>query len=735
MNAPITQNPTKPNRATEVKNMVYHVNYGRWVNYAAHDWRHVEHKKLIEINKRYVQANKQWDNQEDISNFLNDTTGQVTNRIKVEMNYLQITLNQYVGSANKISMRAKCQSFSPLVKVRKEQSLKEMLAWTTIAQQSDPQYASTIMANKPIGSSEAETAQMHENYWCDTYATAINNLLKYSENVNNFNLMKKEGAESLCITGMYVVKPTPMSSDYKMEWIQTSDFFWDRSAYRYDLSDANFMGDVTMALPTEIMERVNMLNDDILAIEAQNIALNTQDRIPVYRCYWRDIDIETWGYIKNEFGDIVLQKIDYVYESEDKPKFTKEDVVSTNELTPYQLDIIKKRKGSGKAMKKMPTEVWRYVEFVPSEYVNANQADSPRQCNDLVLAYGKAPYQEGDIYSAYDMKPPYKVALYLYIDGCVNSPLCIAINPQRMANRIMSAVENIINNSRGSGSILSKESVDKSDYTADEIAIKMKRSEPLILPTAMFGGVPNAVGNYDANIGQGAQHLINMSQMFLQAIESITGVNYAMKGQMDTPNQLVGTMQLMIQRGSVVQERFNAALQECFRQIYQSVATSGKRLYINERPKLVAMIGDEGAKVIELSRDMLLEEFRTTVVFEVDAQTERQYVDSTVMILMQGNLLDQTRASKLFGRGSTDDMWTSVREYAQEMVEAQKQKAEQQQAIEAQQQAQQQGNYDKALAQEDKKIETNKEIENDKRQIEISKELMSADGRRTQPAK
>jgi len=242
----------------------------------------------------------------------------------------------------------------------------------------------------------------------------------------------------------------------------------------------------------------------------------------------------------------------------------------------------------------------------------------------------------------------------------------------------------------------------------------------------MFGGVANAVGSYDANIGQGAQHLINMSQMFLQAIESITGVNYAMKGQLDNPNQLVGTMQLMIQKGSVIQERFNAALQECFRQIYQAVATSGKRLYINERPKLVAIVGDDAGKIIELSRDMLLEEFRANVVFENDKQTERQYVDTTALSFLQYNLLDQTRVSKLLGRGSQDDLWESVRAYAREMVEAQKQMAEQQQAVEAQQQEQQQGNYDKALEQEDKKIETNKETE-------LTKELIRADGRKGVP--
>lgn len=709
----------KPNRASDKKDIKYDCEYGRWVATNSQCTKHIEHQNMIKVNKNFIMANKQWDKQEDITNFLKDTTGQSTNRIKVEMNYLQVLVNSYIGNAERMSMRSTCQSFSPLVHTRKEEKLNEMLMWTQVAGAATPEYSNMVKANMPIGNSEAETAKIFDNYYCDKYIEAMNNLMAYSEAVNNFELMKREAAEHMAYTGMYVQEPMIMSGDYKFNWVQTEEFFWDRSAKKYDLSDAGYMGKVQWVLPTEVYERVQLLDDDILAIEAQNVTIQTNiDRLPIYKSCWRDIEKTKWGYIENEFGDIVLKKIDFKEPDEEKPRFTMSDVVSCNKLTPYQLDVLKKKKGDGKAVRIMKMETWRYCEFVPAEYI-ATTDKRKSQTGDLVLSHGVMPYQENDIFSPFDMKTPFKVALYFYVDGYVNSPICVAINPQRVANRIMSAMENIINNESGSGTVFAKEAIDKSGTTLDEVTLRMKRSEPIALQAAFLGGINNVVGRYNDSAGNGKQHLMDMSRSFLEAIENITGVNYAMKGQMDTPNQLVGTMQLMIQRGSIIQERFIASLKEVFKQMYQSVATSGKRFYINERPRLTAIVGDDNLLVIEMSKGMLMEEFRAKVTFEVDKQTERQFVDSTILSLLQYQLLDQKRATDLLGRATTDDMWRSAREYAKEVAEAQKQMAEVQAQQEQQQQAQMQGNFDKTMEMEQYKTDT-----------KLESELAKVDGRK-----
>jgi hypothetical protein len=178
-----------------------------------------------------------------------------------------------------------------------------------------------------------------------------------------------------------------------------------------------------------------------------------------------------------------------------------------------------------------------------------------------------------------------------------------------------------------------------------------------------------------------------------------------MKGGMDNPDQLVGTMQLQIQKGTVVTERYYAALRDLFRQVYQAFCSSGKRFYINEKPTLISMVGDEDADVIVLSKDMKNEDFRASVEFAIDPKSERQGVDAMLFQLLQIGLMDKVSWSNLIGRASEDDMWEAVRRYAKESSEAEKVAAQQQEQQAAAMQQQQQQNVDGALGVQQSKIQ------------------------------
>jgi hypothetical protein len=670
--------------AEATKKEDYHLQNGRWCVYFSNNNRTMEHMRNIHTNRSFYSPNKQWGVEEDFANFLMDESGQTTNRIKVEMNYIQVMGNQFIGNVCRMGVRSKAQSFSPMAKVRKEEEAAKNLIYFDAAKNSTPEHAEYLMANKPIGTSEMETQRMFENSYTDELTKGVNALLRYFENINNVDTLKREIAESMTISGMSVVKPEVYAGDYRLRWVQPERFFFDREARKYDLSDAAYMGEYEEMMLTDIYEKCYQLGGDVKnSIEAfkanyGGYAAGKPDRLRVYKVYWRDISIDRWGYVEDEYGDIVFERINYTHPDDEKPKYTEKDVVNVSKLTPHQKKII--RKDSGKAIRTGYTDQWRFVEFVPREYlgrmVNSTNKDDVK---DLVLDYGVMEYQEPSVYTPFNMETPYKVGFYIYTDGYVYSPLDIAINPQRVANRMISVVENMFNNAHGSGTILPEESVNKSNYTAAEMLRRMKRNEPLILPVAMFGGTQNAVGSYDSNIGAGARNLIDTAGMFLQSIEKMTGVNEAMKGQMERPDQLVGTMQLMIQKGTVVTERFYTAIRELFRQCYQAAATSGRRFYINEKPQLVCIVGDKEADVIELSRDMMLERYRVSVDLTADEQTERQFVDMMLMQFLQIGLIDKGRFSQLMGRGNADDMYYALREHTKELLEAEAQAAQMQQ--------------------------------------------------------
>jgi len=618
---------------------------------------------------------------EDLEAFFMDQSGQTNNRIRVEMNMIQIMGNQYVGNANRMAITSRARSYSPLAQSRRMSELAKMLTWTDVAKNANPMLQQKLQQDLPIGDTEQKTRKLFDSTYSDGFVRATNALLRHSEIVNRFDNRRKPISEDIVLSGIGIMKPYFYNGEYRFKQTWSERFFWDRSAKEYDLADANYMGEWDMMLPTEIYESSpTITRPQIEAIESyvsNSFAglYSASGRVVVYTSYWRDCVKDEYGYVKDVFGNIFFTRINYESDWGSKAQYTDKDVVSVSELNKEQKRIINKVKASGTAKAKTTKycDQWRYCKFIPGEIVGGYSRIYTGDSSDIVLESGPVPFQEPNLSMPDNMLPPYKVDQYLYIDGNTYSPIDIAINPQRMVNRIMSVVENMMNNSRGSGTAYDPDMVeDESDFLQ-----KMHRSEPVAIRTKGLG-INNVISRYDNTVGNGAVVLKQFADQFITAIENITGVTNAMKGQIESPDQLVGVYQLMIRRGSITQERFYAAIEGIFNSCYQAVATSGRRYYCMNRKKLIDYIGDDNAAVIELSIDMANEEMMVEVKRSLSPDDERKFVDSTALQLFQIQLLDKPRLANLMGRGTEDDLWIAMREFVKESEEMQRKLAEQQ---------------------------------------------------------
>lgn len=674
----------RPNRLTSIKDDYYHLHTARWAVWQSNNSKHKEHMMRREVNKNFYSPNKQWYFDEDLQGFLMDTSGQNNTRIKTEYNLIQIMGNQYIGNANRMIINSKCKSISPLSSTRRELALAEMIYWTEIAKNSSVDYANYLKNKFPIGETIPETEGLFRNLYVDEYVKSMNSLLRYGGMVNKFDEFKKTVAEDLVISGMAVMKPYMRASEYRFKRTPSERFFFDRSSKTYDLSDAGFMGEWDLALPTDIYEQYPDLDPKKrLAIE-NYVAGNTSTwsidgRIVIYKVYWRDVIKEEYGYVKDESENIYFARLNYDAYS-DKPKYTDKDVVDCSKLNKYQRGVVGKEKGIAK--RTVYCDQWRYCEFIPSELVGGYTMTYQNQMADVILDCGIVPFQESDINSPDNMLPPYKVNFYMYLDGEVFSPIDIAINPQRMVNRIYSVLENMMNNSTGAGTAYDPDMIEDEE----EFLVNMKQNKPVAIRTRGMG-INNVMTRYDNTPGQGMSVLSNIASIFAGQIESITGVNSAMKGQTEGADQLVGVMQLMIKRGSVTQERFYDAIEKIFHACYQAIASAGKRFYIANKKELIDMVGDEGATVISLSEDLNVEDFRVEVSRCLSPEDERKDTDTKILQFVQMGFLDKTRAANLLGRAYEEDLWSAIRETVRE-ENIMKAAMEQHQAQQQEQQAQ-----------------------------------------------
>jgi len=686
----LTSPAERPNRIETpevLKGEEYHLRYARWAVWTGSSTKHSKYVNDYDTNLKFYKDD-QWCMDEDLDAFFKDEAGNDRNRLKVTRNYVQPMVEQYRGNAERMTFDMKAINISPLAKSRRDKALARALSYNHIAR-TLPGYESHLQeSNVPIGN-DTQVTDVFNNLYVDNYTIALNRILKHGKDVNRFDEAKSLYARDLALAGVAIAKPYPHGGEWMFKRVSPDRFGWDRNAQDPTLRDAEYFFEQDIIPTPSIFELYQHIPHNVRkAIEQQatSVVGSTASignkffslgRTPVYTSVWKDIIYEKYGYVMDEYGQRILVRIDYIEPNQTEPKYKEKDLIPLEKLTEYQKKVLK---GGNTAY--LYVDHWRYCTFIPGEVIPVK--DARGRIMDVALDYGVIPYQEPDLYKPTNMVPPYKVGIWSYIDGEVLSPVSVVINPQRMINRFLSVMENHINNSGGSGVVYDKDLTGTSQE--DDIKAAVSRGEAIGVH-AKGRGVNNVFGRYDSTVKESIVAFSSLIENFKLGIEQVTGVNEGVKGETNNPDQLVGVMQLMIQRGLIIQEPFYKALSDLYQGCYQSIASSGRRYYIDNEVELMDIVGEDMSSVIKLSKDMRNESMRVTVVRNMDRDNERVMVDSNVMTWLQFGLVDQELASKLVGRATMEEALFHMRDFQKQLAVL---KRKQQQA--AGQVAQQQAN-------------------------------------------
>lgn len=668
----------RPNMLEDAKDEKYHLDFGRYCVGQANNQRHVDYVTKIRLNKDFYKT-KQWQFDEDLEAFFKDENNQPRNRIKVINNIIRPMVENYRGNAIRMKINARVKSISPMAISRREKKLNEMLFYSDMANKEGNPFGADLKKKLPIGNSDSQTKEIFDNLYIDSYVETINELLRFVSERNKFETKQVRIAEELALSGIAIMKSSEYGGHQVFNFVEPENFFWDRSGKEYDLSDAEFWGENPYLTASEIFEEYPDLRpDQRVAVEnyarqyhkvnmqygagsrgnVQSSKYETGGRVPTFITYWRDTQKYEYGYVLDEFGYPYLTKINFTYDGEDAPRYTDEDLIT--------VDTVRSRQVLGGAKKKkIYVDIMRYCKFIPREILaSINDNPEAEKFSDIVFEYGIAPYQETESLDISNVQSPYKCYCWGYIDGEVLSPVDDAISPQRMINRILSVAENQINNSRGSGTFYDKSMVD-AQGGEDEMLRNMNQSRPVGI-NAKGRGIQNAVSQYDSTVKNGTMILFNIMDVMNMQVQKMTGINEALKGESTGSDQLVGVTNLMIQRGSLMQEPFYNAITQVFMQCYQSIATVGKRIYADNERELTMAVGDNGYKIIKITKDMALEDFKSFVKRENPEDVLVAAGDQMLMQYLQLGLIDKDDYSVLIGRTSPDEIAMFMRRKAKD---------------------------------------------------------------------
>lgn len=678
----VTDAQIRPNMLEDTKDKDYHLKFGRYCIGQANNQRHVDYVEKIRLNKDFFKG-YQWQFAEDLEAFFKDDTNQNRNRLKVIDNIIKPMINAYKGNAIRMNINARVKSISPKAKDRRDQKLEALRFFSKVANQSDNPFKDDLKAQYPIGNSDGETEDIFDNIYIDSYVENMNYLLDFVSQLNRFDAKQPILAESLGLAGIAIMKDTEYNGHQRFNFVEPDNFFFDRSGKEPNLSDAEYMGEVFYLTPSEIFEIAPELSDDdrkgiemysrqfhktntefgtSLRRNSQSNKYDSGGRVPVFYTYWRDTSRHEYGYVKDQFGYPYLTRINYTYEGEDKPRYTDDDLIQMN--TAKAKKILK-----GKLKTWLMTDTIRYINFVPKEVLASVSAANEDKSKlwDIILDWGVQEYQETNELDPNNCEFPYKCYCWAYIDGEILTPIDDAINPQRMINRMKSIAENQINNSRGAGIFYDKSMVD-AQGGEDELLRNMNQSKPVGI-NAKGRGIQNAVTTYDSTVKNGTMVMYNIVEQFKNDVNQSTGLNEALKGESTGSDQLVGVTELMIQKGSLLQEPFYNALVEVYLQCYQAIATRGKRIYADNEREFTMAVGDNGFKTLKITKDMKMEDFRCFIKRENTDDILINAGNQLLLQYLQFQLIDQDQYAMLFNRSSPDEIAAAMRKNAKDKRE------------------------------------------------------------------
>jgi len=655
----------RPNRLEETKNEDYHVKFGRWCLQTINNTNYKRFITKTLVNwSFYKGGDGQWIFEEDLEAFFLDESGDTRNRLKMSENIIRPMVNQYIGNAIRISYNAKAQATSDFAINQREKELKRLKFYEQMSEQV-PEFNDVIRDRIPLGKTPVETEEIFENSWIDTHEEDINFLLEFVSKEIDMEELKVQITRHLSISGLGVYKGYEQNGRYMGEALDPLFFFWDMTAKKPDLSDAEYMGDwYYMDTPSLFEKYQNISSDDRLRMERHstngsldihkiinNYYTASTSKIPVYEVYWKDSEVHEYAWVLDPYEYPFFTRINH-----NSSKYTDKDIIDP------PTDAHKDKLGNKKKAK-IYVDVLRYCIFVPKEELGSASGQ------DIVLEFGELEYQEKQAIDPSNVSFPYKCYTWTYDKGEVLSPLDDAINPQRFINRLKSVAESQINNSRGSGTVIAKDAVDPRD--GEESMVRaVNKSKPLCVDTTRTGSVQNSVGEYGNNIGNGTLNLFTIMKETMAGVQQTTGINEAMTGTQGGGDQLVGVLESQIQRGSIGQEPFYWALTSILKQAHQHIASVGKRIYADNPRRLAIATGDRGMQNITLTKDTVLEEFKIFIERSEGEKSAIQAGNQLLFTLVQAGLIDQFRFANLFGRADADMIAKSMREFQAEKAQA-----------------------------------------------------------------
>lgn len=681
----------RPNQAVSKskKDMEYHARHGRWaIGTANAHMINRLHEKMAVAERAY---NDKVVTPGDIDTFMKDENNNVRNRTMFNFNVMRMLVEQYRGTLIQMQFNATAKPVTKLTALRKQAAMGRHMLMHRMADMGGDEIKRAIKTRYPIGDDAPESLAKFNQHFKDKHHDGINHILQRIHALDGNQQFAGDDGMRFCFSGVLVSKLAIEGSFPRDIRIHPRNFFWDTRAENVDFSDADFLGVHTLRGLSELAEIYALSQGEIKDLDEMLRTYSTMgwrgmlgdtqgvgSALRVHSVYWKDIAWAEFGYVNGPGGVPTLVRV-----SEDDlgrdPMARRNDLIKPPD-NPENRELFGDQLAVSRSY-----QFTRFAEMIPWEYLvgagNAFDNKPPEGCGDLVLDYGGYELQEYNPFDPRQSRLPIKAQAFAIADGEIITPIQAAIDPQRYLLRVLSAVENQMNNGGGKGSVVDLDLLDPNTKQAD--VRRRKKTGDTIFVRAGGRGVQQAIGQYDDTPGQGTYAMLQSVGIVEQLVRTTMGSPEPMTGGQPVKGQGNRTTELVMQRGAVMQEPFYDSYSNWLLQKYRFHATASKQWLCSHPDVLFDFVSDDEYAALMMTDDSELERYDVEITRDAPWEAKADQANAFLDAIMQSGLIPPALYFKL----KDTDMDTVRRElqsYHEQLEQAQAENAKQQQAQAAQ---------------------------------------------------
>lgn len=648
-----------------------------------------------------AQGSSSWGNDQQIRELLGDENNP-TGRQAWRYAIFQPIHTRLVGSTSGISISAKAVSWTSNLAARLDTALYEQLLMSQAAATGGTMQEA--MASKGISPDEDEQEAKFRNLWTDPYERTVTNLITGMGKRQKLRQMQKKVSSHLALSGVAAIKFFSNGNNIEAELCEPNEVGWDPAATRADFSDGAYCYHSYLSDVSSIAERFQPSKAKIMALDAwanmQGGALLNgcangwqQGKPRIMETYFKDMKYIERGFVLKDGAPHYCTINEPDPASKDgKPLYTDNDLIPPpeNEWTVTWTPKEWREKKQSKQIQYL-----RFCTMIPWQYLPGNftgglpfeQRKSQFKKDDLtlisptgnlILDSGVYTLQETDPDDKYLVEFPIKFASWMYLGSLAIAPMSCVRDIQGVMNATLSDMMMRMSRAPMPTVVFDEAALTAAGVSVDEAARNVKIGKSFGVKGAIVGSIQNAIKEISIGLGPDFYQRFNILDQLYAMGQNATGVfaqNYGAPEQ----DQLVRVKEMQTRQAGLMLQPFNSAFEDVFQQAHQFNAQAGRRFFCSRQWLLNELVGDEGERIMLLSKDMDAEQFRVEIVST--ASPEQRKEDARNMILAQGGyvdrqFLDAKTATELLASGALpEDVDDAAARFTKRMAEAQKMQA------------------------------------------------------------